>query len=139
MDSRKNFIKNKKIYVIILTILIVIVLAFVKYKSGEINYIDSDATWHVLYTLKCFDETPLSVHKFLPLTSLGGIDNKYIPWGLTILGNGGNYYYTSFSGIGYALPYLFLKLFNLGFNEFSIYLFNTILFIISALILAFSY
>lgn len=128
---------RKKNVIILFTMLVTIVLAIIKYKSGEINYINSDATWHVLYTMKCFSETPFSVHKFLPLNSLGGIDNKYIPWGLTVLGDGGNYYYTSFSGIGYALPYLFVKIFHLGYTELSLYIFNTLLFVISSVILAF--
>lgn len=84
--------------------------------------------------MEAYDETPISQHKFLPIVSLGDADDKFISWGATIPDKNGNYYYTSFSSAGYVLPYLFVKLFRLPINEKSLYIFNTFLFAISALI-----
>ncbi len=73
----------------------------VRCRSGEIDYLDSDATWHTLLTIECYNETPISQHLFLPIVSMGGEDNKWISWGATIPDKEGNYYYTSFSPAGY--------------------------------------
>ena len=51
-------------------------VSIIKFRGGEINYLDSDATWHTLLTMQAYDETPISQHKFLPIVSLGGVDNK---------------------------------------------------------------
>ena len=56
----------------------VIMVSIIKFRGGEINYLDSDATWHTLLTMQAYDETPISQHKFLPIVSLGGVDNKGI-------------------------------------------------------------
>ena len=109
-----------------------LLVSVLKYRSGEINYYNSDATWHVLYTVEAYRETPVSEHLFLPLTSLGSGDDKNIPWGATVLGRNGNYYYTSFSPAGYFLPWLFMKLFSPSVTEGSLYGLNTVLFAVSA-------
>jgi sugar phosphate isomerase/epimerase len=118
-------------------ILMVIMVSIIKFRGGEINYLDSDATWHTLLTMQAYDETPISQHKFLPIVSLGGVDNKGISWGATIPDKEGNFYYTSFSPAGFVLPYLFIKVFRLPINEKSLYYFNTLLFAISAVLWAF--
>lgn len=115
----------------------VIMVSIIKFRGGEINYLDSDATWHTLLTMQAYDETPISQHKFLPIVSLGGVDNKGISWGATIPDKEGNFYYTSFSPAGFVLPYLFIKVFRLPINEKSLYYFNTLLFAISAVLWAF--
>lgn len=128
-------LKNRIDYLIVIgVIFIVSMVSIVKFRSGEINYLDSNATWHTLLTMKAYDETPISEHKFLPIVSLGGTDNKKIPWGATIPDRNGNYYYTSFSPAAYILPYVFVKVFKLPINEKSLYYFNTCLFIISAIL-----
>ena len=66
---------------------------------------------------------------------MGGEENKWISWGSTIPDSQGNYYYTSFSPIGFFLPWLFMKIFNLPLAEKSLYLFNNILFAISAVLI----
>ena len=113
-------LKNRIDYLIVIgVIFIVSMVSIVKFRSGEINYLDSNATWHTLLTMKAYDETPISEHKFLPIVSLGGTDNKKIPWGATIPDRNGNYYYTSFSPAAYILPYVFVKVFKLPINEKS--------------------
>ena len=107
----------------------------VRYRSGEIDYFDSDATWHTLLTIECYNETPISQHLFLPIVSMGGEDNKWISWGGTIPDSEGNYYYTSFSPAGYFFPWLCMKIFKMPVTEKSLYLFNNGLFCLSAVIL----
>ena len=130
----KNLLQKKSI--ILLTIILLIgIVSFIKFpKSLDINYYNSDATWHTLLTITAYDKTPISIHKFAPIVSLGGTDNKHVPWGLTIPDKEGNYYYTSFSAATFFIPYLFMKIFHLPINEISLYIFNTILFILSAYI-----
>lgn len=102
-----------------------------KYKNKEMNYLNSDATWHTLLTITAYNKTPISIHKFLPIVSLGNQDDKNIPWGATIPDKNGNYYYTSFTAPMYFLPYLFFKIFHLKANERDLYLFNSLLLLIS--------
>ncbi len=113
---------------------LVVIVSIIKYKPGEINYYNSDATWHTLLTIQAYDETPIAEHLFLPIVSLGGQDDKYIPWGATVLGREGNYYYTSFSAAGYFLPWLFMKIFRLPVAESSLYIYNSLLFAVSAVL-----
>ncbi len=115
-------------------IIVVVITAAVKYRKGEINYYNSDATWHTLLTIEAYNETSISEHVFLPIVSLGEAQDKGIPWGATIPDKSGNYYYTSFSPAGYFLPWVFMKIFRLQISESSLYAFNTLLFIVSAVL-----
>lgn len=130
--------RKKKYIMLIVASSFLVLMAIVRLWiiDSNINYKNSDATWHTILTMKAYDETPISVHKFLPIVSLGEEDDKWINWGATIPDEFGNFYYTSFSATGYVLPYVFIKTFHLPFNESSLYLFNTILFLVSALLFA---
>lgn len=133
MKQIKMWVRRHTVAVlIILACALSVIVSAYKYRSGEINYYNSDATWHVLCTIEAYNETPASEHLFLPLVSLGTEQNKYIPWGACVQGKDGNYYYTSFSMVGYFLPWLFMKLFSLPVSEGSLYLFNSLLFAVSA-------
>lgn len=123
---------------IAVAIITAVLTAVIKYPQSEsINYVNSDATWHTLLTMQAYDETPVSQHRFLPIVSLGGEINKGIPWGATIPDEYGNYYYTSFSPAGYILPYFFVKLFGMPINETSLYIFNTLLLAVTAVLVGF--
>lgn len=139
LSTHSEYNNSLKYYILIVcvTIGIIALLSVMKFRSGEINYLNSDATWHELLTIKAYDETPVSQHKFLPLVSLGRTVDKNIPWGATIPDAQGNYYYTSFSPASYVLGYFFIKTFNLGYTEKSLYMLNSILFALSGVILAF--
>lgn len=100
------------------------------------KYDNIDATYHTLLTMKCYEETPIYVHKFLPIVSLGSEDDKNISWGACVSDEVGNYYYTSFSPAGFVAPYLFVKLFNLPINIYSLYVYNTILLIATIVVMA---
>jgi len=124
-------LRKAKLGVILLAAVCVLTLSLVRHPGGDINYYNSDATWHVLMTMQAYEETPASVHKFVPLINMGGEGDKGISWGATIPDQQGNYYYTSFSAAGFVLPYLFLKLFQLPIAESSLYLFNCLLYFAS--------
>lgn len=130
------FLKRHQLSAIcILTITIILFSSIIRFRSGEIDYFDSDATWHALYTIECYNETPVSQHLFLPIVSMGGDNNKWINWGASVPDSLGNYYYTSFSPAGYFVPWLFMKVFNLPVEEKSLYSFNTFLLSVSAVVL----
>lgn len=90
-----------------LVVLLSVLVSIVKYRDGEIDYLNSDATWHTLLTVSAYEETPVRDHLFLPIVSFGKEDDKNIPWGSTIPDDKGNYYYTSFSPAGYFAPWFF--------------------------------
>lgn len=118
----------------IITIFLVTAISITKYRSDEVDYLNADATWHTLLTIEAYNEMPVSEHMSLPIVSLGGDENKYISWGATIPDEEGNYYYTSFSPAGYFAPWLFMKVFRLEICEKSLYIFNSVLFTISAVL-----
>ena len=102
--------KNAKYIILTLVCLFIVVLVWqYKYKENY-NYLNSNATWHVLLTIQAYDETPASVHKFLPIVSLGDELDKGIQWAEMVADERGNYYYTSFSPAGFVLPYFFFKI-----------------------------
>lgn len=121
---------------VVIALILVGSAAVLKYREGEINYYNSDATWHTLLTIEAYNETPISKHLFLPIVSLGKDGDKGIPWGATVPDKDGNYYYTSFSSAGYFLPWLFMKVFRLSVSERSLYIFNTVLFMLSSILWA---
>lgn len=124
--------KEQKIVYIHLVIWIIVgitVCVFRLPSMNEINYENSDASYHVLLTMEAYDETPVGTHHFLPLVSLGSPEDKGIGWGSTLPDEEGNYYYTSFSAAGFVVPYLFIKIFHLPLEIGSLYLFNSILYL----------
>jgi len=86
---------KKTILLVTASVLAVVLVWGFKYKENY-NYLDSNATWHVLLTIGAYDETPASVHKFLPIVSLGDEMDKHIQWAEMVADEDGNYYYTLF-------------------------------------------
>lgn len=124
----KSRLKENMRYIVLTIACLLAVICVWQYKYREqYNYMNSNASWHVLLTVQAYDETPLSVHKFLPLVSLGDEMDKDIQWAEMIADEEGNYYYASFSAAGFVLPYLFMKVFGLPVTEHSLYVFNTVL------------
>lgn len=121
----------------LLCLIFIAISVIIRYpKSNIYNYYNSDATMHTLLTMQSYEETPLSVHKFLPINSLGEVSNKFIVNGPSLaFDQYGNNYYTSFSPVGFYIPYIFVKIFNLPINEQSIYLFNSIISILCIIFL----
>lgn len=115
--------------------LVIVIVAFLKWQGTDINYRNSDATWHTLLTMQAYDETPVSVHKFVPIVTTGEERDKGIPWGATIPDDKGNYYYTSFSPMGYMIPYFFVKILHLPFSEKSLFCLNMLLLLMSCIVI----
>ncbi len=123
---------NYKVRILFLAVILTAIISVVRFPRGDVNYYNSDATWHTLLTIEAYNETPASEHLFLPIVTLGEQEDKFIPWGATVPDEKGNYFYTSFSSAGYFLPWLFMKIFNLKICEKSLYIFNSLLFSLSA-------
>lgn len=115
-------------------VLLVAALAVARYPKSEVNFRNADASWHVLLTVEAYNETPASVHLFLPILNLPGEQNKFVAWGDTPQSADGDHYYTSFSPAGFFLPWLFMKIFHLPVSIKSLYIFNTVLFAASAVV-----
>ena len=127
----------KKYAVYLICIILIFISIFIRIpKSDKQNFNNADATYHVLLTMRAYNETPISVHKFLPIISLGNINDKNITWGSTIPDKYGNYYYTSFSPAGFLMPYLFVKIFHLPINELSLYIFNSFLYVLCFILMS---
>ena len=126
--------KLKKYSIPFIVLILITISTIIRIPKKTEEYNNNDATYHVLYTMQCYNETKITTHKFLPIVSLGDKQDKYIPWGACIEGNRGNYYYTSFSPVGFVAPYLFVKVFNLPINIYSLYAFNSIIQIITLIL-----
>jgi hypothetical protein len=96
---------------------------FAMYDTRE-NVVDLDATYHVLLTVQAYRETPISVHRFWPLVTLGNAPERGIPFGTTVPDARGIYYYTSFAPAGFIAPYLFFQITRLPLTPVSLMLFN---------------
>ena len=64
-----------------------------------------DASYHVLLTVRALNETPASVHHFLPIVTLGRSFDRDVPFGAAARGPSGLYYYTSFPPFGFVAPW----------------------------------
>lgn len=124
--------KQKNIYMNILIIFLSILSIFIRYPQvNTYNYYNSDATSHTLLTAKSYSETPIEIHKFVPINTLGNISNKFINNGPSLaMDKYGNNYYVTFSAAGFIIPYLFIKIFNLPYIEQSLYFLNSIIYIL---------
>ena len=129
-------VKHKEMKgLLILIVFLVILSAAIRYPYWrEVNFYNYDASWHTLLTIEAYQETDSSQHLFLPIVTLGAYSDKWIPWGGAVPDSQGNYYYTSFSPAGYVVPYVFFNIFNLSVSMRSLYIFNTTLFAISAVL-----
>ena len=130
VGGKKSLLTFITIGILCLTVLSS-VIRYEKYKNKDIDYINSDATWHVLLTVECYNQTPIDDHIFLPIVSLGKPSDKWISWGATVPDKKGNYYYTSFSPAGYVAPWAFFKLFNLETKESNLFIFSSVIYCLS--------
>lgn len=132
MNNKIGYKQKMLILLVVTTIMTIISFMIRKPYEGE-GFSMSDATYHVLLTMQAYDETPASVHHFLPIQTFGADYNKYIQNGPSLLQDElGNSYYVSFSPIGFYAPYFFCKIFHLDLNIQSLYIFNGVLMLLSA-------
>jgi hypothetical protein len=96
------------------------------------------ASDHVLLTIRALDETPASVHHFLPIATLGRPLDRQVPFGASIASHDGIMYYTSFSSLGFVMPWAFFKttaLAGFGPSERGLMVFNFGILLAAALLL----
>jgi hypothetical protein len=110
---------------------------------GYVWPVNYDAPYHVLLTLRAYAAVPFLEHYFVPLVTLGAPMDKAIPWGATLPGIGGNYFYLSFPSLGFVFPYFLLWLFgvyptlsSLMWLNFAIHAFSVILMVKLATLIA---
>ena len=131
--AKRNILLAGLLFIILFTISTVIRKPF-----DSAGFSMSDATYHVLLTMQAYDETPSSVHHWLPIQTYGQDFDKFIDNGPSLLQDeAGNSYYVSFSPIGFYMPYFFCKAFHLGLTVKGIYIFNSLLMLISSLLVAY--
>lgn len=101
------------------------------------GFSNSDATYHVLLTMQAYDESSFNDHSFLPIQTFEGGTNKYINNGPSLIqDSNGNNFYVSFSPMGFYVPYLFCKILHLGLNANSLFIYNSLLMLLCAGLLA---
>ena len=77
-----------------------------------------EASYHVLLTVQSIQQNPISTHWLLPTVSLGQNNDKNIPWGATVptkssTPGGASYIYTSFTPMGFIVPYFVFSIFDI--------------------------
>lgn len=90
-----------------------------------------EASFHSLLIAKSMNERSISEHHLLPIVTQYGKNNNEIPWGAAVRDNVGGYIYTSFPGIGFILPALFIKIFNLDYSLMSLFAFNSLVLLLT--------
>lgn len=73
------------IAICVFAVVLVVFLTVFRYRSGDIEYWNSDATWHTLLTVRCYDEAPISQHLFLPIVTMGGEETNGLAGDLRFL------------------------------------------------------
>src|SRR6476620_2950409 len=96
MPARSASRRPALLIVVLALWLVSAAVRFAMYDSRQ-NVADLDATYHVLLTVQAYRETPVSVHRFLPLVTLGHAPERGVPFGTTVPDAHGIYYYTSFT------------------------------------------
>lgn len=133
LEESKKF--PKYVYLIIVFVfLFSIFIRFDKFSSQQ-NVANLDASYHVLLTTKALTDNPVSIHKLLPILTLGSPSDKGIPWGATVPDEYGNYYYTSFPSMGFIAPYLYFKITNLSLTLKNLMIFNLLIHLVATLLL----
>ena len=133
----KNPLKNFSLLVglaILLAIFTLSVLIRYTPKPEVRNIQNLDASLHVLFSVEAMSEAPLSLRKFLPLTTLGAPFNKYIGWGGAKFDTNGDAIYTSFPPLGFLAATTFFKALKLPIALNSLFYFNITLQLIAALL-----
>jgi hypothetical protein len=94
-----------------------------------------EASYHVLLTVQAMSQTPGSVHRFLPIVTLGRPLDRDVRFGASVRGPGGIYYYTSFAPLGFVAPWAFFRVTGLAPNIDSLLVFNLLIHLAATLLL----
>lgn len=121
-----------KIALISLVILLLFGIYMRRYQEETLDFYNSDAPYHIVLTMMGYRESPMTEHFFLPIVTLGTEEDKYIPWGAGVADSAGrNTYYTSFGTMAFFVPYVFLTIFGMSYSVDSLYIFNSILYLLT--------
>lgn len=131
----RGLYQKKSFYLILLCALYIGTFLINIPAQDTMNVRNSDAVWHTLLVTECMEEVPASVHKMLPIVTLGDEADKHIPWGACVPDQYGNYYYTSFMPLSFIVPFLFFKLPGIKATPFFLSLLSAILGLISCVLL----
>ena len=95
-----------------------------------------EASYHVLLTVEAMNETPVSVHRFLPIVTLGRELDRDVRFGASVRGPNGIYYYTSFAPLGFVAPWAFFHLTGLTPSVDHLLVFNLCLHLAATILFA---
>ena len=103
MKTTELFLQKNKLWLVISGIFVAFFLISVFIRvdqydqyGNSINIENLDASYQVVSTVDAMQANTISVTKLLPIITFSKPLDKYIPWGATVEGKGGNYIYTSF-------------------------------------------
>jgi len=135
----KNFIK-KHIKLVSFVVITLFFAASVIIRISDFNQSNDiqniDASYHVLLTMNAIDQAGIKSSSLLPLVSLTTDSaGPAVPWGATVKGNDGLFYYTSFPQIGFALPSIIFDYGHIPVTLFNLMLFNMLVGYISVILL----
>jgi hypothetical protein len=106
-------------------------------KRDEILVTNIDASYHVLLTVRALNETPASIHHFLPTVTLGRELDRDVPFGATMRGPRGVYYYTSFPPLGFVAPWAFFRVTGLAPSIEHLLVFSLVIHLVATFLIAF--
>ena len=95
-----------------------------------------EASYHVLLTVEAMNQTPVSVHRFLPIVTLGRQFDRDVRFGASVRGPQGIYYYTSFAPLGFVAPWAFFHVTGLTPSVEHLLLFNLCIHLAATLLFA---
>lgn len=134
MIHLKKYIIGSLFFIFLFSISVMIRIPDILSGKGIENI---QATYHVMLTVDAIKENNISHHYFLPITTLGGKENKNIPWGAAVPNGKGDFIYTSFPSLGFIAPHLFLSIVNIENTIFSISVFNIFIQFLTCIIMLF--
>ena len=119
---------------LILLVLSLLLRCYVAKGRPMSGYRDNDdATAHVLATLVAYQQTPSSIHHYLPLFTYGAPTDKWIDDLPTASGfdKYGNLYYTSFPPLGFIVPHFIFSALGISPQPFALRCFSMVLHLIA--------
>ncbi|EMC3651093.1 hypothetical protein [Citrobacter braakii] len=138
MENRNIY--NRHLFFGLIVVLLISAGAFlIKYndfKNGR-GVENIQATYHALLTINSLSSLPLSESMLLPTVNFNSYMDKNIPWAAAVKTIDGNYVYTSFPSLGFALPYALLRIVGANLNISDLFFVNS-LFLFFAIVFFFS-
>lgn len=127
MESRKFYNRNFFIGFIIVIIMFAITF-WIKYNdvNNGRGVENIQATYHALLTVNSLSSLPVKESMLLPTVNFNSYMDKNIPWAAAVKTIDGNYVYTSFPFLGFALPYVLLRIVGADLNIPNLFFVNSL-------------